>query len=508
MKNWLFELAPRSISFQVQNQLLANRRARYFVLAALICFVGAQQVSFGRAAVLDSTYRNTLNNGASLRAFFPVFYCRGAAPVLLDTLVKTCEQLDSEIARVGKDLPIYPEQINRSTLMLYYPDVWIHRNNENVKLNQVTMRGGLSLWFAVSLSALAVALFAVRLPVLGLVVVILCASNPFQNFEIFNPDVSNLFSMVISTGLMASALVIALIGLARSGRPTKYAYLIVSALGVLMGIQYDARLEGVGVFIGVLGAILCLPRVGVRHRVALLVTLLAVGYSSNMGVNAYWDGKLSKANELVAQYDGTQGQRLGNNRYSTEWWALWSGLGDYDRKYGFLVDDRAGWSHYYGVRRMPSIGAGWSISELNKTLKTDFINAIANDPWWFAEIIGRRIHVTLVKNTPYRISYGEYFVNIPVSPTAVLLLSLVPLLLSILVGRLEYAIVAGVVASIGLVSIAQLGRYGLEFYSVLHIFLFSFVVCWTLECCLLALPWNRGAGRPRGSLPTKNHLDA
>ena len=164
---------------------------------------------------------------------------------------------------------------------------------------------------------------------------------------------------------------------------------------------------------------------------------------------------------------------------NTQWWAIWSGFGDYDQKYGFLVDDRAGLSYAASVYNNPDT--------LEKTLQEDVVGTIANDPAWFAGIIGRRLYAILILNTPYRLSFGPHYVDIPVSSHLVTIVFLIGLVFTIVNWDFDLAFISALLLSIPLVAIAQLGHYGLEFYSVLHLFILAFVVCWLIELTIVLL---------------------
>jgi hypothetical protein len=165
--------------------------------------------------------------------------------------------------------------------------------------------------------------------------------------------------------------------------------------------------------------------------------------------------------------------------------ALCSGLGDFDEKYGFLADDRAGISYYYGQ----------NASRYSELMHRDnYLQTAFHDPVWYAEILGGRLKRVMLHNTPYRLSVGSNYYDIPVSPLPVTVFGVALLLAGALNGRRtlmrSVAILFVLPLSVGLVAVAQLADYGLQFYCIAHLFILAYVLCCALDAILTLTTWK------------------
>lgn len=471
-------LLRATVGLKNQGRLILSSRQKRLFFCLFVNFLVIQQHSFFQAGLLvDQYYRNTLNNGTNHSSFFPLFYCHHAFPIRMvdfdDATVDSCGKLEQLVTRQANTLAVSPNVYNRSTVLLFYVDKWL----TNGRLNQLSMRPALALLFTFALGMLVGAFYASGYPLLGSVFGALCACDPFQVFEV-HANLFNMFSLVISVGLLAFALVLfALQRLKRPGRLAS-AVLVAGALGALCGLQYDMRVEGVGVFLGVMALFTFYPGIPLRRRPLALAAFLLSAFLTNSLINSYFDTTFANANALATSIGAKPAQNVETN-YRTQWWAIWSGFGDYDQKYGFLVDDRAGLSYAASLYNNPDT--------FETTLQEDVVRTIANDPAWFAGIIGRRLYAILILNTPYRLSFGPHYVDIPVSSHFVTMLFLIGLVFTIVNRDFHLMWFSALLLSIPLVAIAQLGRYGLEFYSVVHLFILAFVVCWLIELTIVLL---------------------
>lgn len=472
----VLRLLRKSVLLEQQSTLRLFNALKYPLLIALITFLAIQQWSFfKKPGELDLTYRNTVNIGTEHLYNFPLYFCNNAFPIPLaptpDQTMSSCEQLTTELEKRGSSMYVYPNLYNRATIWLYYLDKWLYPDKS---LNLHSMLPAFSLFYLIALSMLAFAFFFARLPLLGLLFVALCASNPFQLYEIYSH--SNVFSLVLSMGLLALALMIMLLQLIKQNGRMGAIILISIVLGILFGLQYDLRTEAIGIFLGIIAVIALYPMLSWRHKIIILLFFLGSTLITNSLIKVHFDRKFDQANVLMKKYQGRQGVNE-TTSYNSPWWAIWSGLGDYDEKYGFLVDDRTSYSYYYGMVN--------PTERLETLLKRDVINTIAHDPLWFINIIGKRFNALLLENTPYRMSFGTHVFDIPASSHWITLLFVLPFLLLVLNRQYMLLAIGALILSIGVVAIAQLGRYGLEFYSVIHLFIFAFVVCWLVEVGML-----------------------
>lgn len=460
------------LGLEHQGVLFRSRIVRGIFLAVAMALVLAQQGSYWKLDVTPNAfYRNVLNLGASYQRYFSFFYYYGGFPVNLDgrdtnTLEKTQAILERDGSSLRTDLNIY----NRASIFLFYPETWLKGRPDTAE-----MRTGMAIWFTTGLLAVVVAFWYAGMPLLGLVVALLCGSNPFQIYEIYHMGSSTIFPMVISTGLVGTALSIALIQQSSLKRP-RLAMVLLAVAGVVCALQYEIRLEGVGVFFGATAAVAFLSPYSVRRRLAYLAVFAITVFGVSKGVDAYFNARLATADRIVEQHGGTPA-KTSNAYYSTQWWALWSGLGDFDEKYGYLVDDRAGISYYYGLD---------TTQNSERAMRADYLRTMFSDPMWWTEIVARRLKRVFVENTPYRVGYGEWHTDLPFNPVLVTAAGL--LLIAAAVWTCQTTVLAMFVLSlsVGAVSVGQLADYGLQFYCLVHLFTLAYVGCVLLDG-LLAL---------------------
>lgn len=436
-------------------------------LAFSIALVLAQQASYWRLETSpNGFYRNVVNLGASYQRYFSFYYYFGGFPVNLDrrptsTLGEATATLTQEGTRLRTDANVY----NRASIFLFYPETWLKGRPDTAE-----MRTGLAIWFTVGLLAVVIALWYVGMPLLGLFFALLCGSNPFQVFELYHMGSSTIFPMVISTGLVGTGLALAIANPAAARHPRLTGVLV--CLGaVVCALQYEIRLEGIGVFFGAAVAVVLLSRHPIRRRLAYVFLFAIAVVVTSTAIDAYFNAKLRKADQIVEQYGGTLAKTT-NAYYSTQWWALWSGLGDFDEKYGFLVDDRAGISFYYGHD---------TSLHSERAMRNDYLQTALRDPGWWAGIMARRFKRVLVENTPYRLGYGGWHTDLPFNPIVVTSIGLVLLTAALWTWNTTVLAMFVLSLSTGAVSIGQLADYGLQFYCIVHLFMLAYVGCVLLD---------------------------
>jgi hypothetical protein len=454
-----------------QDRWFRHSVVRPVFVAMAVALITGQQFSFLRLADSpDPFYRNVLNLGASYQRYFSLFYYFGAFPVNLERQnTSTLEETTATLQRVGKSLVPERSVYNRASIFLFYPDAFMRGRPDTAE-----MRTGHALWFTVALLALFGALCYRGMPLFGLVVALLCGSDAFQVWELYHLGSSTIFPTVISTGLAIAAAAI-LLSNERFARHRMLPLLLVCVCGGVGALQYEIRLEGVGIFAGALFSLaICCPQSIVR-KLLFVVVFAASAMAVSSTMNWYFTRSFEKANAIVVQYGGTPTDS-GNAYYSTEWWALWSGLGDFDEKYGFLADDRAGLSYYYGHD---------AAAPSEQVQRRNYLDTIREDPVWFARILRDRLMRVLVENTPYRIAFGSRYVDLKLSPRLVTLMGLILLVANLVARRWENLSLFVLPLSVGAVAVGQLADYGLQFYAVAHLFILAYVVCFALDVALL-----------------------
>ncbi len=454
-----------------------------FVLLSLAAIVWQQASFLQRRDNPDGFYRNVINLGVNHQKYFAFFYHFGGFPVnLAGRRTATIDEATATLAAIGPTLSPEPSVYNRASIFLFYPDAILKGRPDTAE-----MRTAHAIWFTIALVSVFLALTYAGQPLLGLAVALLCGSDAFQVFELYHLDASTIFPTVISTGLVVAALCIVL-STERIAAHPRMVVLLIAIAGVIAALQYEIRLEGVGVFVGALVTLLVCVRQPARRKLACVGLFLLSAVTTNTLVNVYFRASFATANAIVERYGGKRAE-AGDPYYATQWWALWSGLGDFDEKYGFLADDRAGISYYYGQ----------NASQYSEILhRNNYVETAAHDPVWFGGIFRSRLTRVLLHNTPYRLSVGAKSADIPASPPLVTLLACLLFGAGVVIDgrhRVHVLNLLLVPLSIGLVAIAQLADYGLQFYSVAHLFMLAYVGCAGLDAVLAVARHAAGSGR-------------
>jgi hypothetical protein len=287
--------------------------------------------------------------------------------------------------------------------------------------------------FTLALLLLFSALWWVGETRLGLILVLLMGSNPFQVFEVYAH--SNIFGWAITTTLLVLALHVPLL----SGRPTSplYCWALPIVTGLLLASIRQIRTEPVLV-IGAAG-LAYLFASSLRWRARLALTFL-LGLSFLWGSQEwirYFDAKFAQVRHLVELAGGHpyDGPRQSHHFF---WHAIWCGLGDFDRRYGYAWDDLAAAAYAlpimkerYGFvpqgytaepddpRVKPlTLGVSWDpdgkyprtpfeVPEYVDVVRDKVLHDIVHDPAWYLTILAKRLFRILATTTAPSLTFGD-----------------------------------------------------------------------------------------------------
>lgn len=461
----------RIIGFENQRRLMEEYpRLRVAMLIAVLVAIPLWQSTFlASGDSLDRTYRNRCSIGVVYKNHFPYLYYTGLFPVTSLSVptngeAGVLEQFKERgrtltVKSASEHLPVY----------FYFLDAFI--TGDPYKGDYKIASGAV---FCLGLMVLFVSLWYVRLEILGLVLVILLGSNPFQLFEAYAND--NIFSWPISIGLLVTGLFVPV--LARGRAPGWYPWFAAIGAGIVLGTARHIRPECWTIIVSALAACLLAPGVKLPKKLLLTVLCLVAFVGAMKGWEEFFDRKMDEASIAVARAGGRTYQEI-RWHYHSAWCSMFAGLGDFDTKYGYIWDDRA---IFANARAQ---GKPWA-----EASKSRILGDIREDPAWFLGILGKRTWRILTENTPPRVSVASTWLTIP-ARGVVIPFAVVFLFLCLVMARAwDTAMILAFPSTLAVTPLLGFSGYGVSYYSIIHLIAVGAVIALIVEMCLSF----RGAG--------------
>jgi hypothetical protein len=378
--------------------------------------------------------------------------------------------------------------------------------------------------FVLALLALYAAFWWIGRTRLGLILVLLLGSDPFQLSAVYYQ--SNVFGWPITTTLLVLALHVPLLG----GRRTSplYYWTLPIVTGILLATIRQIRTEPVLV-IGAAG-LSYLFASPLRWRVRPVLTLL-------LGVSFFWGGqewqrffdrKFAEAYRVVQTAGGHpyDGPRQFHHFVSH---ALWCGLGDFDRKHGYQWSDVAAIAYALPVmkERYGFVPQGYEAGELDdprvepltlgvcwdpackypktifetpeyvEVIRDKIVHDVVSDPAWYVTILAKRLLRILTTTTAPSLHLGDgWLLRLPDLP----LYGFGALVVAGLLARARRWRDLGTIAfTLPLAAPALLvySGAGVTYYGVYHLVAFAIGLDWALDV------WrDRRGHRPQLPIPS------
>ncbi len=424
-----------------------HRRRRVIVLITGLFAITLWQYVFFRHgypdAALANSYRLTASNG--IAAWQPEFvyflYYLNLYPVASIADVPRENSVGGArrlIAEEGRSLVMDRYWTTRygdlAKTYLYLPHVWIKGNPVKPRMLHANALG-----FTVALLVLFAAFWHVGETALGVLLVVLMGSNPFQVNEVYATN--NLFGWPITITLLMLALHVPL--MRNREQRTAGVLLLAVASGLLLGTLRQVRTEPTLVLIAVAGVYLTATRLRWWLRLVLVVLLGGTFLATSAGWTAYFETKFREAYRVVKTagghvYDGPR------HPHHFFWHALFCGLGDFDRKYGYRWSDITAFSYAWAILQQRdhyepagypplaadpfdvfTFGSYWDrgrqyartpyeIPEYAEIVRNKMLGDVVHDPLWYASILARRLVRLLAESTPPSLALGNgRFLSLP-----------------------------------------------------------------------------------------------
>lgn len=403
----------------------ARSRATLIVGALLICVWQWSLAPY--AEKTSATYRVTAASGINqeARAFFFLRHL-GVFPLMTRAVIR--EDTRAEAERLVREHPgelVMDEGStfrsgDRGRTFLYWVDaIWRGR----ALLPSLVPAHALA--FVLGLCSLWAGAWWSRRPVLGALLVALVGSNPWQLYAVYAQE--NVFSWPITTFALTLGLCFPLI--AKGPVARWYPWFVAALLALVLATIRTVRSEPVMLALSVALVLLSQRSVSLRHRLAMIALMAALFAGTNKIYDALFIRGVSLTNQWV--------QRVGATPYNGPvrsfhevWHALYCGLGDFDKTYGYKWDDTQAFRYAYPFLRArhgdryrwdttinyfsntyDSAGKYpifWSeVPGYHEVIRDKVVGDIKAHPGWFATILLKRAGTIVTDTTPLSFAIGE-----------------------------------------------------------------------------------------------------
>lgn len=348
----------------------------------------------------------------------PAEYSHAAADAFFNANPKTLQQ----------DLGWTWNAGDRGKIYLFLYDAWLKGAPWNP-----SPRPAARLASTIALGVLFAAMWWVRRPIWGGLLVLFLGSDPFQLYEVNGRD--NVFGWPIIAGILLLGLHVPLL---RKWKPHRWwAFAWPVGIGILMATLRTIRSEPVAMLAAVAATYALIWGFSWKRRAAMIGALAIAFFVTQ----AIWTNHFIRQQEHSATVIG----RLGGHAYPESiriyhhfWHAVWCGLGDYDEKYGYVWNDHdaAAYAKPFLEAKGIYVPSGYFIEGgdpreyvdpetkiykrlpydlpfYNDIIRDKILSDIAKDPRWYFGILKKRTWHILTETTPVRITWSRDWITIP-----------------------------------------------------------------------------------------------
>ena len=485
--------------------LKKNIFLKHFFLVILIFLILLWQLQFYlNPKKIDNSY--TRPNTAGLRAIFLkhflyFYYYLGLYPLVpYITPIEYTEEgkINQKITEPNLVLPIEYSKEGALNLLKNHGEI-IHMDLENVILwgdnvktlmffPDVIIRGTAinpsvktfnALFFIFSLVLLSISFYYIKKPLLGIILILLLGSNPYQLYEVYGNE--NLFGVHISTLMILLAINLPFLLPKEKIKPRHLSLIAIS--GIIMGTMAHIRMEILTLLASCFLIYFFIPKTNIKNKIlCCLIFLASFSLTEQMWVK-YFDYKFTQAQKVVESIGGNPFlyPELRKNHH-TIWHSILLGFSDFDTKYGYKWDDMTAYEYAAPILNqrgvsLPEDKEVWSVlPEYQQIMKEKAINQIKNDPVWYFNIIKNRINALFEKTVPIGININYYFPKVMI-PKIFLILSVIILIIFLIVSK-KFILLKILLFSfpISMVTILIQASNNTTNMSVFHIFTFAIYI--------------------------------
>jgi hypothetical protein len=501
---------------RAQGLLSPPRMIPVLLLSLLVCL---WQLSFfldPKRLPWDYQEGTALGMCTDVEVFFLFFYHFDQLPVGVIDAVPPPEPFDAETARElvrasGHRLRNeFAEPCNTARygdlgkVFLFFPAALARGSPTPITVVPAT-----ASLFVAGLLCVLVGFWRAGYAALGVLIVLLAGSNPFQLFEVYRRE--NVFSLPISTALIVLGTHVR--WMADRGRIDGWAWLTAALTGAFLASVHEMRANSALMALAVPGIYLTIGGSPWRRRLALVAVFAASLALTAQIWQAYFEAKHAEARDFVRSLGG-QPYTGPRTQHHPLWHNLYLGLGDFDTEKGYAWDDRLAYAYaapilrsrygldytysgdYYFEESYDGAGAypisPQDLPEYIEIIRQKVFDDVLGDPGWYLGILWQRIRAIMSQTTPVGMMIGNLWVGIPFSGWFV-----VPTVIGVVAAR--KAFLAKLLVFSFPLSLTALLIYcgpGATHYAIFHILTLG---VW-LQLLLEALRRRRAARSPAGEL--------
>jgi hypothetical protein len=408
-------------------------KRRVVVLLVGWALIVGWQVLFALAAPrLDRTYSNRyaigMTNDREFLFFFKhlgLYPLKTRAPIRADTRAEAERQLRENAASLVMEEGHAFRMGERGQIFLYLPDaIW---SGKTQGVSVALANGG---GFVFALCALFGVLWWDRRPLLGLVLVAVLGSDPYQVYETYR--MPNVFGWGVTSAIL---LLTAHLPLLRGRLSPRFTWVLPVLSGLYLATVRTLRSDLLVLAVSVVAVylIVALPW---RRRLLMTGAFAAAYLGAAISWNAYFKHKFDQAGRVLAQAGGTPytGPFV---LYHPVWHNLALGLSDFDKKHGWKWDDRMAYNlgvealrRQYQMEIPPFRRYGYFIEKsydarglypvlaeelphYYDVIRDRVLADVKGDPGWYLGILGHRTWRILTDTTPLQLEVDTHAVRMP-----------------------------------------------------------------------------------------------
>jgi hypothetical protein len=276
-----------------------------------------------------------------------------------------------------------------------------------------------------ALCALFASFWWIRRPGIGALSVLFLGSDPFQLYSSYRQE--NVFGWSVSVALILMAIHLPIM----VARPTKSRWLwaLPIAAGLLLASARTVRSEGTLIGGSAILVYLTLADASWKKRIGLAALFFVTMTLGTTGYSKYFLHKFERAHGVMVAAGGTP-YTGPLPIYHEVWHAIFCGLGDYDKKYGYVWDDRVAYAYAYPILsgkyglKLPPWQPGWytfnatydgtgkypiffsEAEHYHDIIREKVVGDITRDPRWYLDILWKRAMRILEKTPPIAVHLG------------------------------------------------------------------------------------------------------
>ncbi len=387
-------------------------------------------------AEIDTRYQQRAATGMNEEQKFVFFlHHLGIFPLATDAPIRSDTKEEAE-RQIREEMPSLKMDWNatfrtgggRGRVYLYLWDVWRRGDSLKPKLEPAQTAA-----FTFALMLVWAAFWWMRRSPAGAALVVILGSNPFELFHLHKELAvmmrENIFAWPIIAMMLLLAINVPLMTRKPPPRmPRWYPYAAAVSSAMVLACVRMIRSDATTLALSVV--LVCATCTQLRRldRVKLTAAFLVAFFVANRSVMALLDHKAKVTSELLASHGGVpyNGPVVHDHIF---WHAVFCGLGDYDKKYGYAWNDEV--AYRYALPKMkelhpehpdlaPRETQPWSYDRAGKyavmfeeippydqIIKEKVLGDIKKDPRWYYEILKKRARRILAETTPVAIAFND-----------------------------------------------------------------------------------------------------